>query len=158
MIPQNVKNVVPYVATSTSDQERPYPAGSLLYPIKTKLQNIKKVYFCTELFKNTIFIMYEWWRFQWYRICLEKSVIRIGIEKFNFFLVHLVRSIQTKLKLDNKIKTRKQKIVGVEHRVVCMEFSKLLEFLNGGESFTLALTKITRHRTSSTEKNEGMQL
>ena len=109
MIPQNVKKFVPYVATSTSGQERLYPAGSLLYPMKTKLQNIKKKYFRTELFKNTIFIMYEWWRFQWYRICLENSEIRIGIEKFNFFLVHLVRSIQTKLKLNNKLKTRKQK-------------------------------------------------
>ena len=67
-------------------------------------------------------------------------------------------SIQTKLKLDNKLKTRKQKIVGVEHRGVCMELSKLLEFLNVCESFTLALTKITRDRTPSTEKNEGMQL
>ena len=52
--------------------------------------------------------MYEWWRFQWHHICLEKSEIRIGIEKFNFFLVHLVRSIQTKLKRDNKLKTRKK--------------------------------------------------
>ena len=102
--------------------------------------------------------MYEWWRFQWYRICLEKSGTRIGIEKFNFFLVHLVRSIQTKLKLDNKLKTRKQKIVGVEHRDVCVEFSKLLDFLNICESFTLVLTKIPRHRTPSTEKNEGMKL
>ena len=112
MIPQKVKEVVPYVATSTSGQERPYPAGSLLYSMKKKMQNIKKVYFCTKLFKNTIFIMYEWWRFQRYRFCITKSEIRIGIEKFNFFLVHLVRSIQTKLKLDNKLKTWKQKIVG----------------------------------------------
>ena len=95
--------------------------------------------------------MHEWWRFQWYRICLEKSEIRIGIETFNFFLVHLVRSIQTKLKLYNKLKTRKQKIV-------CVEFSKPLDFLNVCESFTLVLTVITRHRTPSTEKNEGMQL
>ena len=158
MITQNVKKVVPYVATSRSAQDRSYSAESLLYPMKTKLQNIKKVYFCTELFKNTIFIIYEWWRFQWYRICLEKSEIRIGIEKFNFLLVHLVRSIQTKLKLDNKLKTRKQKIVGVEHRGVCVEFSKLLEFLNVCESSSLVLTKITWHRTPSTEKNEGMQL
>ena len=158
MIPQNVKKVVQYVATSTSGQERCYPAGSLLYPMKMKLQNIKKVYFCTKLFKNTIFIMYECWRFQWYRICLVKSEIRIGIEKFNFFLVHLVRSIQTKLKLDNKLKTWNQKIVGVEHRDVCVEFSKLLDFLNVCGSFTLVLTKITRHRTPSTEKNEGMKL
>ena len=50
--------------------------------------------------------MYEWWRFQRYRICLKKSEIRIGIEKFNFFLLHLVRSIQRKLKLVNKLKTR----------------------------------------------------
>ena len=35
----------------------------------------------------------------------------MGIEKLNFFLVHLVGSIQTKLKLDNKPKTQKQKIV-----------------------------------------------
>ena len=158
MIPQNFKKVVQYLATSTSGQERPYPAGSLLYPMKTKLQNIKTVHFWTELFKNTIFIMYEWWRFQWYRICLEKSEIRIGIEKLNFFLLHLVRSIQTKLKLDNKLKTRKQKIVDVEHRDVCVEFSKLLDFLNICESFTLVLTKITRHRTPSTEKKEGMKL
>ena len=33
------------------------------------------------------------------------------MEKLNFFLVHLVGSIQTKLKLDNKPKTRKRKIV-----------------------------------------------
>ena len=111
-IPPAVKKVVPIAATSTSSQERPYPAGSLLSPMKTKMQNIKKVYFCIKLFKNTIFLMYEWWRFQRYRICLKKSEIRIGIEKFNFFLVHLVRSIQTKIKLDNKLKTRKQKIVG----------------------------------------------
>ena len=50
--------------------------------------------------------MYELRRFQRYHICLKKSEIRIGIKKFNFFLVHLVRSIQTKLKLDNKLKTR----------------------------------------------------
>ena len=35
----------------------------------------------------------------------------MGIKKLNFFLVHLVGSIQTKLKVDNKPKTRKQKIV-----------------------------------------------
>ena len=35
----------------------------------------------------------------------------MGIEKLNFFLVYLVGSIQTKLKLDNRPKTRKQKIV-----------------------------------------------
>ena len=52
--------------------------------------------------------MYELWRFQRYRICLEKLEIRIGIEKLNFFLVHLVGSIQTKLKLDNTPKSRKQ--------------------------------------------------
>ena len=97
---------------ATTVHNSPYPTGSLLYPMKTKMQNIKKVYFCTKLFKNTIFIMYEWWRFQRYRICLKKSEIRICIEKFNFFFIHLVRSIQTKLKLDNKPKTRKQKIVG----------------------------------------------
>ena len=56
--------------------------------------------------------MYEWWRFQRYRICLQKLEIRISIEKLNFFLVHLLRSIQTKLKLDNKPKTRKQKSWG----------------------------------------------
>ena len=50
--------------------------------------------------------MYERRRFQRYRICLKKSEIRIGVEKFNFFSVHLVRLIQTKLKLDNKLKTR----------------------------------------------------
>ena len=48
-IPQTVRKVVPYAATSTSSQERPYPET----PIKTKMQNIKKVYFCTKLFKNT---------------------------------------------------------------------------------------------------------
>ena len=79
---------------------------SLLYPMKTKMQNIKKVYFRTKLFKNTIFIMYGWWRFQRYRICLKKSEIKIGIQKLNFFVIHLVRSIQTKLKLDNKLKIR----------------------------------------------------
>ena len=62
--------------------------------------------------KNTIFTMYEWWRSQRYRTCLKKLDIRIGIEELNFFLVHLVGSIQTKLKLDDKPKTRKQKIVG----------------------------------------------
>ena len=67
--------------------KRPYPAGSLLSPMKTKMENIKKVYFCTKLFKNTIFIMYEWWRFQWYRICLKKSEIKIGIEKFNYYFL-----------------------------------------------------------------------
>ena len=45
--------------------------------------------------------MYEWWRFQQYRICLKKSEIRIGIEKYNFFLVHLVKN-------PNKTKTRQQ--------------------------------------------------
>ena len=35
----------------------------------------------------------------------------MGIEKLNFFLVHLVGSNQTKLKLDNKPQTRKQKMV-----------------------------------------------
>ena len=53
--------------------------------------------------------------------------IRIGIEKLNFFLVHLVGSIQTKLKLDNKLKTRKQKIVGWALSImvcVCVECSK----------------------------------
>ena len=34
----------------------------------------------------------------------------------------------------------------------------LLEFLNVYESFTLVFTKITRHRTPSTERDEGMQL
>ena len=45
------------------------------------------------------------------------------------------------------------------------EFSKfhtlgkvVLEFLNVHESFTLVLTKITRHRTPLTERDEGMQL
>ena len=65
-----------------------------------------KVCFCTKLFKNTIFTMYEWWRFQRYRICLKKLEIRISIEKLNFFLVHLEGSIQTKLKLDKKPKTQ----------------------------------------------------
>ena len=35
---------------------------------------------------------------------------------------------------------------------------KMLEFLNVYESFTLVLTKITRHGTPSTERDEGMQL
>ena len=58
--------------------------------------------------------MYEWWRYQPYRICLKKLEIRIGIEKLNFFLllVHLVGSIKKKKKFDNKPKTRKQQIVG----------------------------------------------
>ena len=50
--------------------------------------------------------MYEWWRFQRYRICLKKLEIRISIEKLNFFLVHLQGSYQEKLKLDEKPKTR----------------------------------------------------
>ena len=163
MIPQNVKKVVPYVATSTSGQERPYPAGSLLYPMKTKLQNIKEIYFCTELFKNTIFIMYEWWPFQWYCICLEKSEIRIGIEKLNFFLVHLGLDWSGKINL-NKTKTRQQtqnletKNRGLWASWCVRGIFEMLEFLNVCESFTLVLTKIDRHRTPSTEKNEGMQL
>ena len=100
-LPQSVEKVVPYASTSTSGQNRPYSAGSLLSPMKTKTQRINKVYCCTKLFKNTIFIMYEWWRFQQYRICLKKSEIRIGIEKYNFFLVHLVKN-------PNKTKTRQQ--------------------------------------------------
>ena len=40
-------------------QERPYPAGSPLYLLKTKMQNIKRVSFCTKLFKNTTFTTYE---------------------------------------------------------------------------------------------------
>ena len=63
--------------------------------------------------------MYELSRFQRYRIYLKKLEIRISIEKLNFFLVHLVGSIQTKLKLDNKRETRKQKT-----RAVCVECSK----------------------------------
>ena len=58
-IPQTVKKVVPYAATSPSDQRRSYPAGSLLSPMKTKMYNIKKVQFSTKFFKNTIFIMYD---------------------------------------------------------------------------------------------------
>ena len=40
-------------------RSKPYPAGSLLYPMKTKMPDIKKVYFCTKLFINTLFIMYK---------------------------------------------------------------------------------------------------
>ena len=47
-----------------------------------------------QLFKNTIFTMYEWWRFQPYRICLKNLEIKISIEKLYFFLVHLERSIK----------------------------------------------------------------
>ena len=56
--------------------------------------------------------MYEWWRFQRYRICLKKLEIRISIEKLNFFLLHLERSIQTKLELEKEPKTPIQKIAG----------------------------------------------
>ena len=60
------------------------PSGEPLYLMKTKMQIIKKVCFCTKLFKSTIFTMYEW-RFQRYRICLQNLEIRISIEKLNFF-------------------------------------------------------------------------
>ena len=48
--------------------------------------------------------MYEWWRFQRYRTCLKKLDIRIGIEKFNFFI--------------DKLKIQKQKTVGSAFSIV----------------------------------------
>ena len=46
--------------------------------------------------------MYEWWRFQRYRIYLKNLEIRISIEKLNFFLVHLEGSNKKKTKTRNK--------------------------------------------------------
>ena len=63
--------------------------------------------------------MYEWWRFQRYRIYLKKLEIRISFEKLNFFFVHLEGSIQTKLKLDKKSKTRKKIVGWALSTVVC---------------------------------------
>ena len=94
-VAQRAKRVVSCVPTCTNGQERSYPAQSPLYLMKTKMQHIKKVYFFHKLFKNTIFTMYEWWRFQRYCICLKMFEIRIGIENFNFSLVRIVRSIQS---------------------------------------------------------------
>ena len=42
-------------------------------------QKNKKVEFSTKLFKNTIFTIYEWWRFQRYLICLKRLKIKISI-------------------------------------------------------------------------------
>ena len=53
--------------------------------------------------------MYNRWRFQRYFICRKMLKIRMSIKKFHFFLVHLVRSIQTKLKLDNKTQSSETK-------------------------------------------------
>ena len=123
-----VKKTVPWRWDLYKRSRETFPSGESLYLMKTKMQNIKKVCFCTKLFKNTIFTMYEWWRFQRYSICLKKLEIRISIEKLNFILLHVEGSIQTKLKLDKKPKTREQiqnsetknRGAGVEHRGVCV--------------------------------------
>ena len=56
-------------------------SGEPFVPNEDENTKYKKVYFCANLFKNTIFITYEWWLFQRYRICLKKSEIRIGKKK-----------------------------------------------------------------------------
>ena len=130
--PQTVKKVISYAASSTSDQERPYTAGSLLPPMKTKMQNIKKVHFCTKLFKNAIFIMYEWklgnkkssgrrWApwcvrgmFETNSKLANKSKTRKKIVGWALSIVVCAWNVR------NKSKTRKQKIVGCT--LVCKLF------------------------------------
>ena len=60
-----------------------------------------------------------------------------------------------KIRRDLVIETVKKEI---ERYSEHYEERLMLEFLNAYESFTLVLTKITRHRTPSTERDEGMQL
>ena len=90
------------------------------------MQIIKKVCFCTKLFKNTIFTMDERWRFQRYRICLKNLEIRINIEKLNFFLVHLKGSIKKNWNSITNPKLRKKKSWGGRYVswCVCVECSK----------------------------------
>ena len=91
-----LKKGVPWRCDLYKRSRKTLPSGEPLYLMKTKMQNIRKVCFCTKLFENTIFTMYEWWRFQRYRICLKNLKIRISIEKLNFFLVHLEGSVKKK--------------------------------------------------------------
>ena len=53
--------------------------------------------------------MYHRWRFQRHLICRKMLKIRMSIKKFHFFLVNLVRSIQTKLRIDNKTQSSETK-------------------------------------------------
>ena len=102
-----VKKVVPWRCDLFKPSRETLPSEEPLYLMKTKMQNIKKVCFCTKLFKNTIFTMYEWWRFQWYSICLKNLEVRISIEKLNFFLVHLEGSIKKNSRTNPKLRNKK---------------------------------------------------
>ena len=56
------------------------PSGVSSVPNIDENAKYKKVYFCTKLFKNTIFTTYEWWRFQRYLICFKMLKMRVSIE------------------------------------------------------------------------------
>ena len=65
--------------------------------MKTKMRIIKKVCFCTKLFKNTIFTMYEWWRFHDISFALkgwklkECSNIKTAASNLNYLLLNVFR-------------------------------------------------------------------
>ena len=75
-----VEKAVPWHCDLQKRSTETLPSGEPFVPNQDLNSKYKTVYFCTKLFKNTIFTMYEWWRFQRYRTCLKKLGIRIGIE------------------------------------------------------------------------------
>ena len=115
-----VKKVVPWRCDLYKRSRKTLTSGEPLYLMETKMQNIKKVCLCTKLFKNTIFTMYEWWRFQQYCICLKNLGIRISVEKLNLFLVHLGGSIKKKKNSITNPKLRKKKSWGGRYASWCV--------------------------------------